>query len=194
MPVIELATLEIKGGSEPGAQLLAQLKSGGAAQAQWSNYPVYFFSDVEQPSTIYLVGGWDSVDAHEEWIVSSKNQKIMAGLIPLLDVKDLSHIQGDVSIVSPDTQLLVIKRQKTNENTDRGVDHVVAWNTREVSWMMEGLSADHDNGDLFFLSGSDDASTKVSSRVPTDSERGTLCFQRTILHTIARKLDMPPTK
>ncbi|KAL6298627.1 hypothetical protein BKA93DRAFT_743807, partial [Sparassis latifolia] len=37
-------------------------------QSSWSGHPLFFFQNTTTPSEIYLVTGWTSVGAHEEWI------------------------------------------------------------------------------------------------------------------------------
>lgn len=94
-PVTEIALLRLK--SNPAsASFKALLLDGIKAQAEFSSYPVYLFSQVEDPSVIYLVGGWDSAQQHyEDWIPSATNQGIMERLSGEMEVMGLLHVDGD---------------------------------------------------------------------------------------------------
>jgi heme-degrading monooxygenase HmoA len=94
-PVTEIALLRLKSPA-PSASFKALLLEGIKAQAEFSSYPVYLFTQVEDPSLIYLVGGWDSAQQHyEDWIPSTTNQGIMAQLSSEMELVWMFHVDGD---------------------------------------------------------------------------------------------------
>ncbi|RAO69987.1 uncharacterized protein BHQ10_005999 [Talaromyces amestolkiae] len=75
-------------------------------QASYSSYPVHLLTQVEDPSYLYLLGGWDSVETHvEKWIPSKTNHDLLAELqdgmevvwLEHLDVAPISHSPGSVN-------------------------------------------------------------------------------------------------
>jgi hypothetical protein len=100
MPVTELANFHLK--NNKGLDALENEDTKTAfliatkKQAADAGYPVYIFTQVEDPSHIYLLGGWDSVEAHvEKWIPSEENQKLLASVQDGLDVVWVHHIDID---------------------------------------------------------------------------------------------------
>ncbi|PKX95463.1 uncharacterized protein P174DRAFT_133177 [Aspergillus novofumigatus IBT 16806] len=95
--VTEIALLRLKS-NPPSASFKALLLEGIKAQAKFSSYPVYPFSQVEDPSLIYLVGGWDSAQQHyEDWIPSATNQGIMEQLSSEMELVWMFHVDGDAA-------------------------------------------------------------------------------------------------
>lgn len=71
-------------------------------QASYASYPVHLLTQVEDPSYLYLLGGWDSVETHvERWIPSKTNQDIMAGLQEDIEVVWLQHLDVTPIFQSP---------------------------------------------------------------------------------------------
>ncbi|KAL3712466.1 hypothetical protein TMatcc_001165 [Talaromyces marneffei ATCC 18224] len=59
----------------------ANISTAIKAQESHASYPVHLLTPVEDPSYIYLLGGWDSVETHmEKWIPSKTNHDLLAGL------------------------------------------------------------------------------------------------------------------
>lgn len=68
-------------------------------QASYSSYPVHLLTQIEDPSYLYLLGGWDSVETHvEKWIPSKTNRDLLAGLQEDMEVVWLQHL--DVAPIS----------------------------------------------------------------------------------------------
>lgn len=91
MPVTELATLQLKPGKE-WADILPHIRDVSREQSSWSGYPLYFFDDAHTAGLIYLLSGWESVEAHERWIASPMNQSLVQALEPHLDILGLQHL------------------------------------------------------------------------------------------------------
>ncbi|RHZ54379.1 uncharacterized protein CDV56_106056 [Aspergillus thermomutatus] len=95
-PVTKIALLRLKC-EPPSASFKTLLLEGIEAQAKFSSYPVRLFSQVEDPSLIYLVGGWDSAQQHYDWIPSATNQGIMERLSKEMEVVWMFHVDGDAA-------------------------------------------------------------------------------------------------
>jgi len=100
MPVTELAHFHLKNNKGLDAPENEATKTAfliaTKKQAADAGYPVYIFTQVEDPSYIYLLGGWDSVEAHvEKWIPSEENQKLLASVQDGLDVVWVQHVDID---------------------------------------------------------------------------------------------------
>ncbi|KAB8256829.1 hypothetical protein BDV32DRAFT_128538 [Aspergillus pseudonomiae] len=94
-PITELALFHLKPSTDREA-IRRELSSAAKAQASYSKYPTYLFTQVEDPSYIYLLGGWSSVSAHmDDWIPSSTNQSLLASLKEKLDLVYMIHIDID---------------------------------------------------------------------------------------------------
>ncbi|KAH8691619.1 hypothetical protein BGW36DRAFT_363945 [Talaromyces proteolyticus] len=100
MAVTELALLHLKNNdaitAASNSAVLSKLRTAIAAQASHAKYPVYLFSQVEDLSYIYILGGWSSIAAHvNDWIPSASNQEAMASLADAVDVVWLQHLELD---------------------------------------------------------------------------------------------------
>ncbi|KAB8226323.1 hypothetical protein BDV33DRAFT_197320 [Aspergillus novoparasiticus] len=94
-PITELALFHLKPSTDR-ATILRELSLAAKVQASHSKYPTYLFTQIEDLSYIYLLGGWNSVSAHmDDWIPSSTNQSLLASLKEKLDLVHLIHIELD---------------------------------------------------------------------------------------------------
>ncbi|KAI9371586.1 hypothetical protein BJX61DRAFT_511020 [Aspergillus egyptiacus] len=97
MPVTELACLHLKT-NEPlsspiNAAVIPTLQAGLRAQASYTNRAVHLLTQIEDPSYIYILGEWDSVEQHMQgWIPSATNQDIMGTLKDDVEVVWLQHV------------------------------------------------------------------------------------------------------
>lgn len=103
MAVTELALFHFKNNqsidSLENEAIKAQILLAIKAQALYASYPIYLLTQVEDPSYLYLLGGWDSVETHvEKWIPSKTNTDLLSGLQESLDVVWLQHL--DVTPIS----------------------------------------------------------------------------------------------
>jgi hypothetical protein len=89
MPVTELALLRTKKQLSPQSAL----NQAQQAQKDFSTYPVNLLIPLDDSSSIYLVGGWDSPGQHyNEWIPSSTNQELLRILRDEVEVGWMFHI------------------------------------------------------------------------------------------------------
>ncbi|KAF8646938.1 hypothetical protein AX16_007030 [Volvariella volvacea WC 439] len=111
MPVLELATLQL---FEPhhfySETVHKHFRTLSQWQAEWSGYPLTFYTsnlddatgEITDPTTVFLISGWKSVDAHNEWIKSEGNQELLRLLLPFLSIKDFVHLAVDFDDIPRD--------------------------------------------------------------------------------------------
>lgn len=119
-PVTEFAFLNlIPPTTVQTPQLISGFLEGVTAQSAWSGYPLHLFIHRRptQPSetapnelentpvtttAVYIISGWASVQAHNEWIASPKNQEIMRffGDANMMSVGGLAHLDIDFTKLS----------------------------------------------------------------------------------------------
>lgn len=98
MAVTEIAFFHVRSGKalSSSASLVAHICKGIDAQQSFSKYPVRLLSRVDDPSYIYLIGGWDSVAHHlENWIPSATNQEVMNLIKDEIELQWLLHVDID---------------------------------------------------------------------------------------------------
>jgi hypothetical protein len=82
MPVIELATIPLTHNlTQENPNLPPPLKQkftcAKLVLEKASNHKFYFFQQVEDPSIIYIIGSWESPQAHAIFLPSAENQKLL---------------------------------------------------------------------------------------------------------------------
>ncbi|KAF9267843.1 hypothetical protein L218DRAFT_854539, partial [Marasmius fiardii PR-910] len=88
MPITEFAILKLNTPITSEGRLGMLLKRLQTSQSSWSSYPILLYSDylsinTSKPSTstsdstVYLISGWESVEAHQKWIESDENQELL---------------------------------------------------------------------------------------------------------------------
>ncbi|EEP78530.1 predicted protein [Uncinocarpus reesii 1704] len=97
MPITEIALLHLKPTvTIDDAPVRSSLRAAKLAMESFTGYPFHFYTQVDDPSYIYVVGSWATVAQHaEEWIPSQKNQEILASVRDLLDVDWMFHVDID---------------------------------------------------------------------------------------------------
>ncbi|PBK63598.1 hypothetical protein ARMSODRAFT_861174, partial [Armillaria solidipes] len=93
MTITEFAELQFHSAdflSQPSLRdLLLRLRTN---QSAWSGFPVYFYTAKNSEKVIYLISGWQSVPAHEEWIASDENQTLLKLFEPHVQITDFVHL------------------------------------------------------------------------------------------------------
>lgn len=98
---------------------IQNLTCGAQEQASFSHYPVALLRCHEDPSLIYLVGGWESVDQHmKEWIPGKTNRNLLELLGKDLDVKWMFHFDAEPAHI---VDRLVKGTQGRGEDCQNGV-------------------------------------------------------------------------
>jgi quinol monooxygenase YgiN len=82
MPVTEFAILPLthaltKGTLALPSTIIQKLKIAKSVLEEASNYEFRFFQQIEDLSVIYIIGKWDSPEAHYAFLPSSKNQDLL---------------------------------------------------------------------------------------------------------------------
>ena len=97
MAVTEFALLRlIPPTTAPNPSLLSHLKTAKDAMESFSGYPFTYYHCLEDPTVIFIVGGWPSAKFHwEEWIPSSQNQEMLTTLKDEVDVEFMFHVDLD---------------------------------------------------------------------------------------------------
>ncbi|KAL1969314.1 hypothetical protein VTN77DRAFT_9506 [Rasamsonia byssochlamydoides] len=102
MAVTELALLRLRSSSSKplspssSSSLVTNLLKAKEAQESYSHHAVHFFSQIEDPSYLYLLGGWDSVATHlDDWIPSATNQGLLELLKEEIEVLWMFHVEID---------------------------------------------------------------------------------------------------
>lgn len=97
MAITEIALLRLKA-QVPSSSTKAMLQQAQWAQSEWSGYPLQFARQVEDSNYFYILGGWETLAAHnDEWIESKTNQKLLTELKDGVDVEWMFHVDVDVS-------------------------------------------------------------------------------------------------
>lgn len=91
MTITEFASLKLKGPytSDPLPELLKLVQE---RQSAWSSYPLLLFTDANDKSIVHILSGWESVNAHNEWIKSEGNQDLLTKFASYLEDVTLRHL------------------------------------------------------------------------------------------------------
>ncbi|KAI1941399.1 hypothetical protein LOZ66_001915 [Ophidiomyces ophidiicola] len=97
MPVTELALLHLKPSfSADSPNVQSALRLARHSMESFTGYPFYLYTQIEDPSYIYVIGSWASVAQHmEQWIPSNKNQELLKSVDGILDVEWMFHLDID---------------------------------------------------------------------------------------------------
>ncbi|WEW61667.1 hypothetical protein PRK78_007159 [Emydomyces testavorans] len=100
MPITELALLHLKPTitttTTTNPNLQSALRSAKHAMESFTNHPFHLYTQVEDPSYIYIIGSWSSLTQHlEQWIPSPANQALLKSTRDLLDVEWMFHLDID---------------------------------------------------------------------------------------------------
>ncbi|EIW60208.1 uncharacterized protein TRAVEDRAFT_45455 [Trametes versicolor FP-101664 SS1] len=99
MSVTEIATLKLvppHTWSSPATRSF--FAAAASQQAARSGYPLHYFEDTTDAAIVYILTGWESVAAHEAWIASEANQKLLERGTGLIEVVGLQHAQFAVQL------------------------------------------------------------------------------------------------
>lgn len=136
MTITELATLKLYNPYNATTHGIDGIFLGAtAAQTKWSSQPVYLFSDHEDPQLqriIYLISGWESVSAHQEWIASDENQSWLKALEDYVDEVQLKHLDFAFEKEALDVGCVVYRNFKTKNDGDTEGDG--------AEWSAEGIN------------------------------------------------------
>ena len=114
-------------------------------QSNWSSYEFYYFTDINDDTTAYLITGWDSVPAHHEWIKSDGNQELLQLFEPYMESVSLRHL--DMPFDQDIFQAKQIVYEHENEKTMGKEGPESGSPRREVVWTGRAIDLeDPDSG------------------------------------------------
>ncbi|KAL3428298.1 hypothetical protein PVAG01_01807 [Phlyctema vagabunda] len=98
MVVTEVAILPLSPGAALSAPAIARFKEAKATLEKAHHYDFYFFQQVEDPSIIYILGSWPSVAAHQAFLPSTENQRLLTLLRDEVNADQIQmfHVDGDL--------------------------------------------------------------------------------------------------
>ncbi|KAL1944765.1 hypothetical protein VTO73DRAFT_3195 [Trametes versicolor] len=99
MSVTEIATLKLvppHTWSSPATRSF--FAAAASQQAARSGYPLHYFEDTTDAAIVYILTGWESVAAHEAWIASEANQKLLERGTGLIEVVGLQHARFAIEL------------------------------------------------------------------------------------------------
>jgi heme-degrading monooxygenase HmoA len=94
MTVTEIALLHLSQGVMiSDADVRSKLAHARTVMQEYTGRTFYYLQQVENPSCIYIIGEWESLDQHmNDFIPSAENQALLENLKELLSVEWLLHI------------------------------------------------------------------------------------------------------
>lgn len=89
--------------------LIRKFKTAKAILESASGHKFYHFQQIEDPSITYVIGQWDSVATHYEFISSEENQKLLELFkTDITSSEDrnmaLWHLDANISAINPSSQ------------------------------------------------------------------------------------------
>ncbi|KAI4925185.1 uncharacterized protein J4E92_007223 [Alternaria infectoria] len=117
MPITELALLHLTPGTTPESPTLrTNLSHAKTVLQNYTNRTFYYMQQISDPSCIYVMGEWDSLDQHlNDFIPSAENQALLESLKDYITVdSNLEHL--DV----PNAELPLPRGDEELERARRG--------------------------------------------------------------------------
>ncbi|RDW64826.1 hypothetical protein BP6252_10477 [Coleophoma cylindrospora] len=80
------------------SSLLAKFKTAKEVLEKASGFTFYFLQQVEDPSTVYILGSWPSVAAHHVFLPSPENQVLLELLEDTVTASEIQlwHLEADI--------------------------------------------------------------------------------------------------
>ncbi|KAF9218363.1 hypothetical protein BS17DRAFT_791617 [Gyrodon lividus] len=101
MPITEFAILVF---SPPHSLLDPTIRSLfqklTAWQSECSGFPLFLFTNPDDASEVHLITGWDSIEAHDEWIKGDRNQELLRVFTTCIDLPSISMVHLDIDFES----------------------------------------------------------------------------------------------
>jgi hypothetical protein len=162
MPITELAFLPVKDDALPltSPQLHPHFVTLAAQQSAHSRYKLHFFQSISDPSLIILLSGWESVEAHNEWIAGEKNQALLKAFAPVMDMTRLYMVHLGIEPANEWKNIEVLA-------IERGEGIVEGESASGVIWEAVGDDVEAKTKDRFRLKGysTDNAGLKVDGEI-----------------------------
>jgi len=139
MPVTEFATLKFK---EPFTIDHPPIRQGFQTlfvqQAEWSGYPLTLYINTQNEQLVYLVSGWESVEAHNKWIASQANKDLLAFFEPFITIDDFAHVAIDFAQFPTNAEVLTCRKYSVGDQHHGLGDEGGPSKNQEEIWAAEG--------------------------------------------------------
>lgn len=139
MPVTEFVTFKFK---EPFTINHAPIRQGFQTlfiqQAEWSGYPLSLYQNIQDEGIVYLISGWENVDAHNKWIASQANQDLLTYFEPFITIDDFAHVTIDFRQFPIGAEVLTCRKYSVDDQRrGPGADGGQVLSHGEI-WAVEG--------------------------------------------------------
>jgi heme-degrading monooxygenase HmoA len=122
MPVLEVTQLRLK---ELAADDPALLESLSAVRAKLHTGS-RFYNCIEDPSLIYILGIWPSLDAHVEFLASPSRDEVLGPQEDMLQFCWTVHVEmGGMDLLPLDAPILAIERIRVSEECTQTFNEVM---------------------------------------------------------------------
>lgn len=128
MPITELALLHLTPGTTiDDAALRSNLSHAKTVLQNYTGRTFYYMQQTEDPSCIYVIGEWDSLDQHlNDFIPSADNQALLESLKHVLTVdSNLEHLDVANADLPLPTSPALLEQARTGELVWSVVHHTI---------------------------------------------------------------------
>lgn len=120
-PVLELALLRILSPfTISDTSLRANLTFAKHVLQSNSENTFYIYSQVENPSYVYLVGSWPTLSKHHTFLASSENKDLLARLKDQIVVEWIFHVDVPLDVIPLEAPVMSIGRYRMAKQEARG--------------------------------------------------------------------------
>ena len=117
MAVTDIARIRLKANvSVEDTELRRRLLAAKEAMESYTGNTFYFYTQLDDPSLIYIIGRWVSAAQHsQEWIPSEANQNILVSLKDYISVDWMFHVDMEQMDIPFDAPILANRRYFVSE-------------------------------------------------------------------------------
>ncbi|EXJ93400.1 hypothetical protein A1O1_01792 [Capronia coronata CBS 617.96] len=121
MAIIELAHISLKNGLTASDALLKKnTKEVKRVIEEYSHLPTLFYTQIDEPSTMFVVGAWESTDKHQNGFNGSLQQDQILQLIKdQMEIDWMYYMDVDQSRIPVDAPILSIIKETLPKNTNK---------------------------------------------------------------------------
>lgn len=129
MPVLEVTQLRLKGLAAHDPALLHSLSTVRAKLHTSSR----FYNCIDDPSLVYILGIWPSLDAHVDFLASPSRDEILGPQEDLLQFCWTVHVEmGGIDLLPLDAPILAIERIRVSEECTGALDQAIQKHIQEL--------------------------------------------------------------
>jgi hypothetical protein len=129
MPALEMTQLRLKGLTADDPALLQSLSTVRRKLHTSSQ----FYNCIEDPTLIYILGMWPSLDAHLKFLASPARDEVLGPQEDMLDFCWTVHIELDgMSLLPLNAPVLAVERMRVRGEHVDAVDQAVTRHTEEL--------------------------------------------------------------